>query len=92
MKSLKRIFWNSQVLTVVKAGGPGGNVLVHATLGGILLVHPATTGTPERCDLLAIKVQGGCARVALPGHCHVVPVIVHPASHRAHCLVIFRAC
>ncbi len=63
---------------MVESGSPCGHVLVDAALGGVLLVHLAAARAPERHDLLAVKVEGGQAGVALPAHCHVVPIIVHP--------------
>ena len=66
-------------LTMIEAGSPSSHVLVHAALGGVLLVHLAAASAPERRNLLAVKVEGGQASVALPAHCHMVPVIIHPA-------------
>ena len=63
---------------MVKACGARSHMLVHAALCRVLLVHLAATCAPEGRNLLAVKVEGGQAGVALPAHRHVVPLIIHP--------------
>ena len=64
--------------------GLAGEVLVHAPLGGQLLVNIAGTASPEGEELLAVVVQVRLAR--LPGPCdrHMVPGIVRPAQSALH--------
>jgi len=69
--------------TMVKAGSPCGNMLLHTTLVGVLLVHPASSGLPKRYNLFAVKVEGCQSSVALPAHGHMMPCIVRPATHQA---------
>ncbi len=76
-------FFTGKRPTMVKAGSPCGNMLVHATLVGVLLVHPASSSLPKGYNLFAVKVEGCQSSVALPAHGHMMPCIVRPATHQA---------
>lgn len=77
---IARLFPLVELLTMVLAISAPGKVIVNAAGGRVLLLHPASCGTPERSLPLSIKVQRGLPRIGFPSSRNVMPITIQPVQ------------